>query len=113
MNYGKSIAMLLATAMSLAVAALASDHVVTPTEWINIAIGVVTAASVFAAPNVPGARYTKLVLAVLGAVLALAVNLLAGGIDTSEWMQLGLAAFGALGVYAAPYTPGVRLAAVA
>jgi hypothetical protein len=43
-----------------------------------------------------------MVLAVLSAVLMLAVNLIADGITISEWLQLGVAALGALGVYAVP-----------
>ena len=51
----------------------------------------------------PGAIYTKSALAVFTAVLTLAVNLLAdGSLQITEWLQLGIAALGALGVYAVP-----------
>lgn len=105
MNYLKALAVVLATALSLVVAGLTGDNHISSVEWINIATGVVTALGVFAAPNVPGARYTKLILAALGAVLTLSVNLIADGVTISEWLQLALAGLGALGVYAAPYTP--------
>jgi hypothetical protein len=105
MNYGKSIAAVAAALVSAAVTALAGDQVIDAVEWVNIAIAGTTAAAVFAAPNVPGAQFTKSVLAVLGAVLMLLTSHIVGGITATEWMQLLLAALGALGVYAAPYAP--------
>lgn len=114
MNYAKTLAAVLATVLSAVVAALTGDGAIDVGEWVNVAILAVGAASVFAAPNVPGAAVTKAVLAVLTAVLTLAVNLIVGGLDLSEWLQLGVAALGALGVYAvpngAPTTAGPRAA---
>lgn len=100
--YAKMIAAVVATVLSAVIAALTGDNFIGPVEWINIAIAAVFAAGIFAAPNVPGSRYTKTVLAVLSAVLVLSVNLIADGITVSEWLQLGTAALGALGVYAVP-----------
>lgn len=103
MNYAKALAAVLATVLSAVVAALTGDEVVSTVEWVNIAIAGVGAAAVFAAPNVPGAAYTKAVLAVLTAVLTLLADLLlVGPLGTSEWLQLGVVALGALGVYAVP-----------
>ena len=96
--YAKAIAMIVATILAALVSAL-NDGGITATEWINVAIAAVTAASVFAAPNVPGARYTKAILAVLGAVLAALVSAISDGISASEWLNLALIALGALGVY--------------
>lgn len=104
MNYGKSFAAVAAALISAAVAAMAGDQVIDAVEWVNVAIAGVTSAAVFAAPNVPGAKYTKSVLAVLGAVLVLLTSFITDGISATEWLQLLLAALGALGVYAAPYT---------
>ena len=104
MNYAKAGAAAVATILSAAVVSLTGDAVIDDVEWINIAIAGVGALAVFAAPNVPGARVTKAVLAVLSAVLVLLVNLIADGITMSEWMQLGVAALGALGVYSVPNT---------
>lgn len=103
-NYAKAGAAVVATILAAVAAALTGDAVVDATEWLNVAVLAVGALGVFAAPNVPGSSYTKSVLAVLSAVLVLAVNLIAGGIDLSEWIQLGLAALGALGVYSVPNT---------
>ena len=104
MNYAKAGAAVVATVLTGVVAALTGDAVIDDVEWINVAIVGVGALAVFAAPNVPGARVTKAVLAVLSAVLVLLVNMIADGITMSEWMQLGVAALGALGVYAVPNT---------
>lgn len=104
MSYAKAIAAVLAAAASAVVAALTGDATVSVVEWINVAIATAGALSVFTAANVPGAEYTKSILAALTAALMLAVNLVDGGIDVSEWLQLGLAALGALGVYVVPNT---------
>jgi drug/metabolite transporter (DMT)-like permease len=103
MNYAKALAAIIATVLSGVVAALTLDETITPAEWINVAILAAGAAGVFAAPNVPGSRYTKAVLAVITAMLTLAVQLLVDGtLDLTDWLQLGVAALGALGVYAVP-----------
>lgn len=79
---------------------------ITDVEWVNVAIAGVGAAAVFAAPNVPGARYTKAILAVLTAVLAFLTSAIIGGISPVEWGQIGILALGALGIYATPNKVG-------
>jgi 2-keto-3-deoxy-6-phosphogluconate aldolase len=107
MNYAKALAAVGATVLSGVVAALTLDQTITPVEWVNVAILGAGALGVFAAPNVPGARYTKAVLAVITAVLTLTVQLLFDGVlDVTDWLQLGVAALGALGVYAVPNSGG-------
>lgn len=106
MNYAKALAAVLATVVSGVIAALTGDGAVDTVEWVNVAILAAGALAVFTAPNVPGARITKAVLAVITAVLTLAVNLIAGGLTITEWLQLGMAALAALGVYAVPNTRG-------
>lgn len=111
MTYAKSVLAVVAAGISAAIVALTGDAVLDDVELINIAVAVVTAAAVFTGPNVPGARITKFVLAVLGAVLTLAVNLIADGVTVSEWLQLAMAALGALGVYAVPNRQGPAVVA--
>lgn len=98
MKYTKSIVAVLA-AILVALVAATTDNTVTTTEWINVAIAATTAAAVFTAPNVPGARYTKVVLAALGAVLVGLTSVITDGITTNEVLQLLVAAIGATGVY--------------
>lgn len=107
MNYAKALAAVVATVLSAFSAALVGDAVITAVEWVNVAIAGTGAAAVFAAPNVPGAKYTKSVLAVLTAVLVLLTSVITDGITNTELLQLVLAGLGALGVYAAPYSPTV------
>lgn len=111
MNYAKALAAVVATILSAVVAALTGDGQIDAVEWVNVAILAVGSASVFAAPNVPGARLTKTVLAVLTAVLTLLTSIVTDGITSTEWMQLALAGLGALGVYAAPYSPSAQVRA--
>lgn len=101
-KYAKFIAIVAATVISGIITALTGDSIISPTEWVNIAILGVGALGVFAAPNVPGAAYTKSVLAVLAAVLTVLASSIVGGITTTEWLQIAMAALGALGVYAIP-----------
>lgn len=101
-KYWKAIAQVLATIASAFVAAQTGDGVVSSQEWVNVAILGVGAAAVFAAPNVPGARYTKSVIAVLTAVLTLLASSILGGLTTTEILQLVMAGLGALGVYLVP-----------
>jgi hypothetical protein len=103
--YWKAAVAVLITLLSAVQAALFGDNVISNPEWVNIAIAGVTAAAVFAAPNVPGARYTKTVLAVLGAALTVLASAIIGGVTYTEWIQIILAAAGAVGVYAVKNKP--------
>ena|ERR1035437_1041922 len=97
-KYAKAALAVVVTVVS-AIIAYASAGTITNVDWVLVAISGVGAASVFAAPNVPGAPYTKAVLAVLSAVLALLVTVIVGGITTTEWLQLAVAGLGAIGIY--------------
>lgn len=98
--YWKAVVAVLVTVLSAIGAALTGDETISNPEWVNVAIAGVTAAAVFAAPNVPGARYTKAILAVLGAALAVMASAIIGGITYTEWIQIIVAGAGAVGVYA-------------
>ncbi|WP_372663515.1 hypothetical protein [Amycolatopsis kentuckyensis] len=101
MTYAKAAAAVLAAAASAVLAALTGDQTISVLEWVNILIAVATAASVFTAPNVPGARVTKFVLAVIMTGLTAVVNLVgAEGTSDTNWWQLLTAFAGAILVYA-------------
>ncbi|QIQ62935.1 hypothetical protein SEA_MOAB_50 [Streptomyces phage Moab] len=104
MAYAKSLLAVLVTVISAVVASL-TDNTITNVEWINVAIAGVGAAAVFAAPNIPGSRYTKAVLAVLTAVLTFLVTVITDGVSSAEWLQILVIAAGAIGVYAVPNKP--------
>ena len=101
-KYAKFALIVVATVLSAISAALVGDSIISPAEWVNVAILGVGAAGVFAAPNVPGAAYTKSVLAVLAAVLTVLATVIVGGVGTAEIIQMAIAGLGALGVYAVP-----------
>lgn len=103
--YWKSFLAVVVTILSAILAALTGDEVISNPEWVNVAIAGVTAAAVFAAPNVPGARYTKAILAVLGAGLAVLSSAIIGGVTQTELIQIAVAAAGAVGVYAKSNEP--------
>lgn len=110
MAYAKSLLAVLVTVVSAVVAAM-TDGAISNVEWINVAIAGAGAAAVFAAPNVPGARYTKSVLAVLTAVLTFLASVVTDGVSSAEWLQVLVVAAGALGVYAVPNKPTTTIGA--
>lgn len=101
MRYAKLAAQVVTTILVALVPYLAVGGL-DASAWVNVAIVGVGAAAVFAGPNVPGAPVTKLILSALAAVLVLLSSFITGGITLDEWLQLALAALGALGVYALP-----------
>lgn len=101
MAYAKSLLAVLVTGIYAVVAAL-TDNTITTVEWISVGIALAGAAAVFTAPNVPGAKFTKGVLAVITAVLTFFATAVADGVSTSEWLQVLIIAAGALGVVAVP-----------
>jgi hypothetical protein len=100
MKYAKAILAVVATVITAVVAM--GGNGITPVEWVNVAIAGVGACAVFAAPNVPGALYTKSILAVLTAVLGFLTSAIVGGVSHQEWLQIIVLALGAVGVYAVP-----------
>lgn len=104
MAYAKSLLAVLVTAITAIVAAM-TDNVISDVEWINVGIAATGAAAVFAAPNVPGAKYTKGILAILAAVLTFFVSAVTDGVSTAEWLQALVIAAGAVGVIAVPNRP--------
>lgn len=99
MTYAKTVAMIAATGLSAMIVALTGDNAFSPVELVNVAFAVVGAVGVFYVPNAPNGPVAKAVVATLMAVLTLATNLIADGVTLSEWLQLAVAALGALGVY--------------
>ena len=102
MKYAKFLTAIAIAVVSSVSVALTGDGKIDHVEWINIAIAAVGAVSVYAAPNVPGAMYTKSILAALTAGLTVAASLITDGISPSEWGQIIIAGVGALGIYAVP-----------
>lgn len=102
MSFAKSVAAIVATVLSGVLAATTGDGVVDAQEWVNVAILAVGACAVFAAPNVPGAKYTKAVIAALTAALTVLASAILGGVDSTDVIQMAVAGLGALGVYGVP-----------
>lgn len=104
MNLAKVGGILVATVLSAILAALTGDQSISPTEWVNVIIGAVGVLAVYVVPNVSGsaATYAKGIVAALTAVLVLAQSMISDGISGTEWIQLAMAALGALGVVALP-----------
>lgn len=110
-RYAKFILAVMATIISGIVVSLTGDEEITTVEWVNISISGVGACAVFAAPNVPGAMYTKSILAVLTACLTLIASFISDGLTTSEWLQVAIAGMGAVGVWAVPNSTNEAMSA--
>lgn len=101
MSYIKLLVALVG-AVVMSVASFYTDGQFTAEEGVQVAIAGATAAGVWAAANVPGLTWAKTFVAVLLAVLTLLVSYITDGVSTSEWLNLGVAALTAAGVYALP-----------
>lgn len=102
-TYLKFAAQVFAAAVSALIAALVDDRI-DFSEWINAGVLALGAVAVLGAGDLPAGvwRYTKPIVSVASAVLVLWQSLATDGMSTGEWLQLAVAALGALGVYAAP-----------
>ncbi|WP_066041881.1 hypothetical protein [Herbiconiux solani] len=105
-TYAKSILTIIASAVTILIAAL-SDNVVTVPELVNVAIAIVTAVGVYLVPNLDDglARYFKFIVAILGAALTALASVLTDGVTGAEWLQIFLAALAAIGVAVVPNAP--------
>jgi hypothetical protein len=102
-HYGKSITYIALAAVTFLVTAL-SDNTLAIEEILNLVVVVLGAIGVYAVPNLPEgtAKYAKTGIAFLTAAVIAALSFLTGGIVTSEWLQIIIAAFTAIGVYIVP-----------
>lgn len=96
--YTKFIVQVIITVLTALAAVWAGG--VTPVEWVNVAIVGAGALAVFTAPNVPGAEYTKGILAAITAGLVVLSSAITGGLAFVEIVQIIVAAAGAVGVFA-------------
>ncbi|UVG35202.1 membrane protein [Microbacterium phage Cece] len=105
-HYGKSITYIALAAVTFLVTAL-SDNALSVEELLNLIIVVLGAIGVYAVPNFPEgpATFAKTGIAFLTAGLVAALSFLTGGIGTTEWLQIIIAAFTAIGVYIVPNGP--------
>jgi hypothetical protein len=101
--YGKSITYIALTAVAFLVTALADNNLSTE-ELLNLVVVVLGAIAVYAVPNLPEgfAKYAKTGVAFLTAAIIAALSFLTDGVTTTEWLQIVLAAFTAIGVYIVP-----------
>lgn len=112
-HYGKAITYIALAAVTFLVTAL-SDNVLTGEEILNLVIVVLGAVGVYAVPNIPEsfAKYAKTGVAFLTAGVIAALSFWTGGIVATEWLQIVLAAFAAVGVYIVPNGPATATPAV-
>lgn len=102
-NYQKFVAQVVATVLAALVPALA-DGKLSTAEWVNVGIIGLGAVAVLGAGNLPVGvwQHTKTIVSVATAVLVTIASFLTGGLSTTEWIQIGMAALGAVGVFAVP-----------
>lgn len=101
--YQKFIAQVVATVLAALVPALA-DGSLSAAEWVNVGIIGLGAVGVLGAGNLPSGvwAHTKVIVSVATAVLVALASFLTGGVNLTEWIQIAMAALGAVGVVAVP-----------
>jgi hypothetical protein len=99
-KYAKGIAAATAAVLVALGAALSGNNHIDPTEWVTVAIAGAGAISVWVAANVNGASYVKGAIAFITAGLVVLQTSIVGGVTYTEWIQIALAALGAIGVVA-------------
>jgi len=97
-KYKKSIVGVLGVLLSAYFTAMAGDGVVTTSEFANLSTLAASTISIYFAPNTPGAKYTKAIIAATGAAASLAISYWSGGFSQDEISQILVAAATALGV---------------
>lgn len=109
--YGKSITYIILAAVTFLVTAL-SDNTVSGEELVNLAVVIVGAIGVYAIPNFPEgvAKYVKTGVTLATAGLMALLSFWSDGITTTEWLQIGVAALSAIGVFIVPNTLGSQKA---
>lgn len=102
-QYAKFIAQVAATVLAAVVALLNGTDHPGASDWVNVLVVALGAVAVLGAGNLPEGvwRHTKTFVAAATAVAVLLQSVITDGISAAEWLQLALAALGALGVYAA------------
>lgn len=103
-HYGKAITYIALAAVTFLVTAL-SDNALSLEEKLNLGVVVLGAVGVYAVPNFPEgvAKYVKTAVAFLTAAIVSALSFLSDGVlSTTEWLQIGVAALAAIGVFIVP-----------
>jgi hypothetical protein len=108
-HYAKSIVYIALAAVTFLVTAL-TDNALATDEILNLVVVVLGAIGVYAVPNFPEgfAKAAKTGIAFLTAGVVAALSFLTGGIAMTEWLQIIIAAFTAIGVYIVPNEPPVQ-----
>jgi hypothetical protein len=109
-HYAKSLLYIALAVVGVLVTALA-DELLTVDELVNVGIIGVGAITVYLVPNLPAGvgRYAKVIVTFVVAGLVALQSFLTGGITTTEWLQIAVAAFAGIGVYVIPNEPAVKL----
>ncbi|MDF2578482.1 MAG: hypothetical protein K0S49_61 [Microbacterium sp.] len=107
-HYAKALLYIALAVVGVLVTALA-DELLSVDELVNVAIIGVGAITVYLVPNLPsgpGAILKTLVAFAVAGLVALQ-SFLTGGVSTTEWLQVAVAAFAGVGVYVIPNEPPV------
>jgi hypothetical protein len=100
--YLKFIAQVAATVIAAIIAMLNGAAPHGPSDWVNVVVIGLGAIAVLGAGNLPVGvwAHTKAIVSAATAVAVLLQSVITDGISSAEWLQLLIAALGALGVFA-------------
>jgi peptidoglycan biosynthesis protein MviN/MurJ (putative lipid II flippase) len=107
--YAKTLVALLTAVLAAVLPALTNHAGLLPDGHLgasgvaNIVVLGAAAVQVFSAPNTPGWRWAKTIAAAVAAGGVVLISALTDAdVGAAEWVQIGMAVLGALGVYAVP-----------
>lgn len=109
-HYAKALLYIGLAVVGILITALADDTL-SVDELVNVAIVGIGAIAVYLVPNLPSGpgAILKTIVAFLVAGLIAVQSFLSGGISTTEWLQVAVAAFAGIGVYIVPNEPKAAL----
>lgn len=102
--YGKFWAALFYAIAVTVQQALGGDGVVENSEWVQVAIAMVTPIGVYMVPLTSNYKWVKSGLAVILAILQALATVLLDGWQSNDWITLVIAGLGAVAVILAPAT---------
>jgi len=109
-KYSKAIVLILSAALSIYISA-SSDGVVSPLDYVNIGIAILTAITAYLVPNLEGGvlKYAKFLVAFAGAAATALTTIVANvqdwsGVTSADWLSVLLAGLAAVGLFIVPNT---------
>jgi hypothetical protein len=101
-KYAKALVGAAGVILAAVLVAFVGDGSMNMNEFVNVVVLGTGTVSLAIAPNTPGAKYVKALLAAVSAAAVVLISVYTGGISPTEWVQIAVAAGTAAGVWKVP-----------